>query len=277
MNAQKNPWIVSLPWYDIPEMRVYTDAFWAHLKSNLSQHFLDLPSSLERSIAFRTQWQSPHLLFSQACSYDLVFQYSKKVRCILNPVYALPGVKAGHYQSYLVVRENSPFQSLQELKGYNVAINEAQSHSGMNVLKAMVTPLWRQSSGRFFNKVYLTGGHRQSLEYIQAMRADVAAVDAVTWRLLERHAPSALSELRILEKTPWHAPSCPYITSRHTTDKELAHLRQALYDFCQAERTASLRAELLLQGVCHKAPEDYDMVRQLAQEYADFKEFELQT
>lgn len=265
-------WLASLPWYDLPEMRALTDAFWAYLREQLLPYFVDLPTTLERQTPFLEQWQSPALLFSQACSYDVVFRFENSLQVILTPIYRVEGLAPGSYRSHVVVRADLKSTGLSELRGLRAVINDEYSHSGMNVLRALIAPHWRVQQTAFFSEVFASGGHRLSLEALQAERADVCAIDAVTWALLERHAPDALEGLRILCSSPWQTPACPYITSAQRSAPEIQALQQALRSFCADPATAELREELLLGGVCQKTLEDYAVIRQLAHSNADYTE-----
>ncbi len=62
--------------------------------------------------------------------------------------------------------------------------NAEHSQSGYNVLRKMVAPLSRE--GRFFSAVMFSGSHRQSLRELQQENADIAAIDCVTYALLQR-------------------------------------------------------------------------------------------
>ncbi len=68
--------------------------------------------------------------------------------------------------------------------------NAEHSQSGYNVLRKMVAPLSRE--GRF-SAVMFSGSHRQSLRELQQENADIAAIDCVTYALLQRHQPQALA------------------------------------------------------------------------------------
>ena len=83
----------------------------------------------------------------------------------------------------------------------------------MNALRSLIAPL--AVGGRFFRHVRYSGSHEDSLTAIQCGTADVAAIDCIVYRLLERIRPSALLGLRVLCETP-SAIAPPFVTSMTT-------------------------------------------------------------
>ena len=147
------------------------------------------------------------LFFSQCCGYDLVFGFSSALQPLAVPRYAQDtGCSAYDYRSCIVVREDTPAADLEDLRGAICAINGFNSYSGTGILAALVAPLSR--NGRFFGGVKVSGSHVRSAEMVRAGDADVAAIDCVTYALLLRHRPHALSGLRILRR-PTRRPRRP--------------------------------------------------------------------
>ena len=72
-----------------------------------------------------------------------------------------------------------------------VWVNSLESHSGANALRALVAPESRK--GRFFSRVRTSGSHAGSIAALVQRRADVAAIDCVTYALLDRYRPSCLA------------------------------------------------------------------------------------
>ncbi|MGE3171531.1 MAG: phosphate/phosphite/phosphonate ABC transporter substrate-binding protein [Planctomycetota bacterium] len=237
------PMFASLPWYDLPEAQEWTDAWWRVLRGHLRTAGFDVTAALERSVPYEEQWRSPALLLSQSCGYDVQGPFARDLQLLATPCYAAVGCHGVHYASYVVVRADAPWQRLDELRATRCVINTATSHSGMNILRAMVAPLCED--GRFFASVARSGSHRRSLRAIERGMADVAAIDCVTWALLQRHAPHELQGLRILCRTT-ERPAPPYVTRRGLDDDGVQRLRQALFAAAADPTGARARDELLL-------------------------------
>ena len=118
----------------------------------------------------------------------------------------------------------------------------------------MVTPL--AMNGRFFSRVVLSGSHRQSLHDVKRGEGDIAAIDCVTWALLQRHEPALLDGLAIIDHSPL-APGLPLITAGKTSADTLAALREALDTLVTAAQYREICAALLIGGFSEVSRESY--------------------
>ena len=118
----------------------------------------------------------------------------------------------------------------------------------------MVAPLSRD--GRFFSAVAFSGSHRQSLRELQQGTADIAAIDCVSWALLQRHQPEALAGLAVIAHSPL-APGLPLITSATTSAATLGLLREALQQLVSDERYRPLCEALFICGYSDMRRADY--------------------
>ncbi len=264
--------IASLPWYDLDEIKPATDAFWTSLAKHLrAEGFEDVPLALDRSAVYQAQWRSGRLLFSQSCGYDVRIAYAGHLEIVATPCYGAEGAGDCKYSSLVVVRDDSPCEKLEDLRGTRCLINTATSHSGMNILRAMIAPL--HESGRFFSSVRVSGAHRQSLAQISRGEADVAAIDCVTYALLERHIPSLLKGTRVLCRTET-VPAPPFVTRAAIAPYELVRIRAALKAAIADPEIAWARSAMLLAG-CDVLPHGaYDAIvdlERLADEYGYFE------
>lgn len=198
-------------------------------------------------------WRHPALLLSQTCGYPLVTLLAnvQTVGCFH---YSAPGCEGRNYRSLLVAREADGGQALADFRGRRVACNSPDSQSGYNVLLKMIAPLSRD--GRFFSTVAFSGSHRQSLREVQQGTADIAAIDCVTWALLQRHQPEALAGLTVIAHSPL-APGLPLITSATTPAETLELLREALQQLVSDERYQPLCEALFICGYSDMRRADY--------------------
>jgi ABC-type phosphate/phosphonate transport system substrate-binding protein len=143
------------------------------------------------------------------------------------------------------------------LRGSRAAFNEVVSQSGYNALRSVIAPLAK--GGRFFAEVIETGRHAASLEAVANGRADVCAVDCVSYALYARCGRSVVSELRELCRTP-PTPGLPYVTAGGCSPDRLARLRQALDATMVDPNLAGAREALLLTGVKHLPESAYEML-----------------
>jgi ABC-type phosphate/phosphonate transport system substrate-binding protein len=278
--------------YDFPELRGVHDAFWAALAARLEAAGVsNVPPGLTRHLPHGDVWRHPSLLFAQGCEYPLATSFADRVRLVATPMYSAPGCAGKRYRSVIVVRGAGPGAgvvpevgavssagvvpgvgagpgaggdgaldaggTLADFRGRRCAINELDSNSGMNLLRAAVAPL--ATGGRFFGSVVVSGSHHRSVEMVASGEADVAAVDCVSFAHFQRFYPSVVGELRILSWTP-SAPSLPFITARSASDETVQALRSALADVFDDDGLAPVREQLLLSGVDLQPTEGFDEV-----------------
>ena len=220
--------IAALPMYDFAPVRAATDAWWRGIARALRlQGLADVPDELTRERAERA-WRHRELMFGQVCGFPLMRAPGTKPQLIATPCYDVPGCEGPEYSSVIVVHAENVASDMEDLRGKIAAINGLDSHSGCHVLRAMVGPL-ASRGGRFFGRQIITGSHAGSLEAIEAREADVAAIDAVTYSLIKRSMPEALTSFRVLGRSP-RAPAPPYITSPAVPNEDIQRIRDALVD-----------------------------------------------
>lgn len=200
-----------------------------------------------------THWQSDDLLLSQACGYPLVTRLTE-VQTVGCFHYSAPGCEGIHYRSLLVVRQRDGNKTLADFRGSRAVCNAPDSQSGYNMFMQMVAPLAQQ--GNFFNDVIFSGSHRQSLVEIGEGRADIAAIDCVTFALLQRHAPRLIANLAVIGESP-AAPGLPLITARNTPPSRIALLRDALRQLVSDPAYRTLCTALFISGFNDVSRQDY--------------------
>lgn len=238
----------SLPMYEPPEAQQWTEAWW----NGLARHFVaqgidGVPAALvRRGPGLHGHWCEDRLLFSQGCGFPLTHGFQGRWQVVATPCYAAEGCDGPTYRSALIVREDAPFRSLEELRGRSVCFNSRDSQSGYNILRATFAPLARQ--GRFFGRVVESGGHIRSVAMVQAGEVDLAALDCVSYALYRRHAPQRAAGTRILAFTE-PAPGLPYITAAATPAETVARLRAGLRAALEDPALAAVRDALLIAGM----------------------------
>lgn len=195
--------IASLPMYDCPETAGALDALWGEIRARLP---FDSPATLTRGGDPWDHWRDPGLVLSQTCGYPYRTHLHGKVQMIGSPDCALPGCPPGHYNSVFVVRTDEPCSDLAAFADARFAYNEALSQSGWAAPQTHAALL-----GFTFTHVIRTGGHAASARAVAEGRADIASLDALTWRLIRRHGAYAGGLREIAHTAP--TPALPFITA----------------------------------------------------------------
>ncbi len=184
-----------LPMYLRPENRSAHDTFWTLLRAALADHGVSAPAGLDHAADMWDLWRAPDLVLSHACNLPYRSRLHGRVTLIGASDYGLPQAGPGEYYSVFVVRADDPRETPEAFAGARFALNGGDSHSGWGA-----PWIWAQARGLRFTPALVTGAHAESLRAVAEGRADIAALDAVTWRMLERWEPLA-ARVRIIGRT----------------------------------------------------------------------------
>lgn len=234
----------ALPMYDRPENATAHDALWAVVRDGLRARGVAAPDALDRAVPYDEGWGRPDLVLGQICSLPFRVQFKGRVTVLGASDYGLPGAGPGEYYSVVVARPGPG----DALHGDRLAYNDALSNSGWWAALG-----WAEAEGRRVRPALRTGSHARSLAAVAEGRADLAAIDAVTWRALERWDPRA-RDVRVVGRTP-ASPGMTFVTR---AGEDPAPYRAALAEGVAALEAAD-REVLGLRGVVELAPDAYDL------------------
>ncbi len=239
--------IASLGMYDRPETSGANDRFWAAIRDGLRARDVAAPQDLTRGdAAFWTAWEDPDLTFSQTCGYPYRARLHGKVALLGTPDYGLPGCPPGTYNSVFVVRADDPRCALTDFRTAPFAFNEAMSQSGWAAPQNHAAGL-----GFHFRPALQTGAHRASALAVAEGRADIAAIDALSFALCQRYDPF-MGQLREIARTE-PTPALPYIAAK---GENVAIFRTLLAE-AVSSMTPQDRSTLCLHGIVALAPAAY--------------------
>ncbi len=253
--------IASLGMYDFGPAAGANDRLWAGIRDRLRAAGLRAPEELTRGeAAYWPAWESPDLLLSQTCGYPFRARLHGRVTLVGTPDYGLPGCPPGHYRSVFVARSVDPRADLQDFAGAPMAFNEDMSQSGwaapaQYLLSLGLTPVPRLR----------TGSHRGSAEAVAAGRADLAALDALTWEMMQG-LDQAAGRLKVVAATT-PTPTLPFIAGPGRDGAALfAELQQAVAALHPDDRAAlrlrgmvAIPAEAYLAVPTPPAPRQFGM------------------
>jgi ABC-type phosphate/phosphonate transport system substrate-binding protein len=247
----------ALPMYFPP--REALQAFWSAVAERLHGDAalpgnIAIPRALEWPADVHAHWLEPELLLSQACGYPLTTFLAGKVQLVGSFAYDAPGVRGMFCQSQLICRTSDTRQALEAFAGATLAFNDTVSQSGYNALRALLASA--AAPRPFFAATVETGAHYQSIEAVRQGRADMAAIDAVTWAHWQRSQPELAGELKVFGHTGAY-PGLPLISSLQTPPALLAALRHALQAVASEPAYAAVRAPLLINGFVASTLADY--------------------
>ncbi|WP_174848410.1 phosphate/phosphite/phosphonate ABC transporter substrate-binding protein [Yersinia artesiana] len=235
--------------------------FWQLLLQQLRKHGVTaVPEQLCWPSDLLQHWRDPALFLSQTCGFPLVTLLQQQVQLVGAFSYQSPYCSGEYYRSLVVVRENEEGQQLSDFRHRVVAFNSTDSQSGYNALRALIAPL--AINGKLFSRAVASGGHYRSIEMIQQRQADIAAIDCVSFALLQRDNPAAVAGLKIIAQTE-AAPGLPLITSLTTSEKQLILIRQAITATVSSLEASSAKDQLLIRGFSTLPLSAYDVIKQM--------------
>ena len=240
--------------YDWPEVHGAVDALWAAIYWGLRDAGIDAPEDVWRPDRPEDLWTHPDLLIGEICGYQIVNELRGRVEVLGVLDRGVDGCEPGDYRSVLVCRDDDSAVGLEDFRDRTVAVNGHRSQSGYGALVHEVAPL--AVDGRFFDSEVTTGSHRGSMRAVADGRADVAAIDEVSWRLGLDHEP-VVDRLRIVAWTE-PTPGVPLVTSWTN-----AGLRDRLNDAIStavADLDVKVREPLHLYGYRPRPTSDYEVI-----------------
>lgn len=198
--------IANLMMYARPELAQAHDRYWALIRAELSLRGVDSPEELSQEAEEFRVWQSPDLVLSQTCGMPYRLWLHDQVTLIGTPDFGLEGCPPGHYRSAIVVRHDDPRDDVTAFAEARFAFNQTFSQSGYAAPWAHLQP-----RGIWFDTRVQSHGHLMSARMVSEGEADIAALDGVSWRLMQQYETFA-SNLRVLEWTT-PTPGLPYIAA----------------------------------------------------------------
>ena len=239
--------IAALGMYDRAEVQGANDRFWALIRDRMRAKGLTAPDALTRGAgAYWEAWTAPDLILSQTCGFPYRAGLHGKVTLIGTPDYGVEGCSPGHYRSVFVANTRDPRNSLVAFDGAKFAFNEDFSQSGWAAPQCHAINL-----GIALPPHLRTGSHVMSALAVAEGRAEIAAIDAVTWDMITQWEPFA-RELKVVATTD-PTPGLPYIAALGTD-------AAMMFDGIASAITALPgpdRATLRLKGLIRIAPAAY--------------------
>lgn len=202
--------IAALGMYDFGPAMAANDQLWALIRDHLRAAGHEAPDDLTRGeTAYWQAWEAPDLLLSQTCGYPFRARLHGNVTYVGTPDYDIDGCPPGHYNSVFVTRKDDPRQTLADYAHAAFAYNEALSQSGWAAPQTHARAL-----GLHLPPALATGGHLASARAVADGHADIAALDGVTWALMQDSDPVGAMLKPICRTAP--TPGLPIITAKGT-------------------------------------------------------------
>jgi ABC-type phosphate/phosphonate transport system substrate-binding protein len=257
----------SLPMYNLPEMAPQNTAFWKALSEEIAaEGFANAPAELSFSRPAVPDAIGKEVFFSQTCGYPLQTVYRGQFALLAAPTYNFPGCGAATHRAFIIVRRDSTYKTVEDLRASKFALNSRHSNSGMNLPRIMLARLG--ITAPFFGSVIETGSHTESIRRVAAGDLDAAAIDCVTYGFFSDYRGQEMSGLRVLGETP-ESPAIPFVTSVATPPEQIGALRAALLRMANDPRRKPALRGLRIETITPVDLSVYERIMAYEREAAD--------
>ena len=198
--------------YNRAETKIANQEFYAYIFQELASRKINAPKKLSKNEGSIDFWGSKEFFFSQTCGLPYRLFLSDKVTLIGTPDYGLEGCKPGYYNSVFVVRNEDNSKILSDFLSLKFAYNELYSQSGWAAADEHLGRLTKK-----FGNLILSGSHRSSAKLVSEGKADIAAIDALSFKFIKQY-DSFSSNLSIIENTR-PTPGLPFIAYLGANEK----------------------------------------------------------
>ena len=197
--------IASLPMYFRPETASAHRRLWVLIRDRLRGDGIDAPDDLSAPSDLVSHWQHADILLSQTCGLPFTTFLKQRVHLVGSSDHGIPGCPSGRYYSVFIKAKADRRAGLEEFSGARLAFNGKDSQSGWGA------PLNASKARRMrFGSCLETGSHLESSRAVAIGAADIAAIDAHSWRLITRY-DDFTDRLCVFDSTPC-TPGTPLIT-----------------------------------------------------------------
>uniref|UniRef100_A0A7C3UWT6 Phosphate/phosphite/phosphonate ABC transporter substrate-binding protein n=1 Tax=Desulfobacca acetoxidans TaxID=60893 RepID=A0A7C3UWT6_9BACT len=184
---------------------------------------------------------------------------------------AVPLVHGSHfYQAFLIVKKDSPFNRLEDLRGHSFAFTDPSSNTGK-----LVPTYWlaekQERPETFFGQTIYTYSHDNSILAVSRGLVDGAAVDGLIWEYYQEKKPAFTAQARVIKKSePYGIP--PLVASGSLSPQECDRLQQVLLTMHQEPQGRKILEELRIDRFLPLQEEWYEPIRRMHQEVARMRE-----
>jgi ABC-type phosphate/phosphonate transport system substrate-binding protein len=237
--------IASLSMYMRPENQAAHDRYWQLIRANLIQSGIDAPEALSDGETL-DHWRRDDLILSQTCGMPYRVHLHEQVQLLGTPDYGLPDCPSGYYNSLFIVNTQETRTDLSDFASANLAVNAMISQSGFAAAQSTA-----KNAGFQFENLSISGGHLASAKMVATGKADIAAIDAMTWHDIQKYNDFP-NQIKVLMKTV-PTPGLPYICALNVDRQAVARaVTDAITALTEKDRDA-----LNIRGLIQIPSADY--------------------
>ena len=205
-------------------------------------------------------WSRPDLGAVQMCGFPIAMRLAPVVPIAAPIPRASWAAGRAVYRSDLIVRQDAPYQRLEDSFGARAGYTVRHSHSGFNAWRHHLLPYRTPQRPRLYGEMQgdlVTA--RRVLDGVREGRIDIGPLDAYWHLLIRTHAPQLVAGVRVLESTAL-APMPAFVAAADAPAEMVPRLRAAFVSAATRPWFREYAAILLLEGFAPAAVSDYAML-----------------
>jgi len=165
------------------------------------------------------------------------------------------------YQAYLIVGRDSPYQTLEDLRGKVFAFTDPGSNTGRLVPLAWLADLGQEPASFFSHTIY-TYSHDNSIQAVARGLVDGASVDGLVWDYFARRRPDFTARTRVIRVSEPYG--IPPVVARSSLAPEIKQRLQAeLLAMAQDPEGRRILDALMIESFVPAQSAWYDSIRRL--------------
>lgn len=165
------------------------------------------------------------------------------------------------YHSYIIVHNDGPIKSFQELKGKVFAFTDPKSNTG----KLYPTYLLRTMGStpeKFFSRFLYSYSHNKSVEMVAKRIVDGAAVESVVYEYMLKKGSPYVKQTRIIKRSPPYG--IPPVVVTKDIDPVLRNkVKSALLGMEKTTRGKTILSSMMVDGFVEVPDKNYDSIREM--------------
>lgn len=169
---------------------------------------------------------------------------------------------SSNYYSVIIVRKDSGFESITDLKGKSFAFTDKNSTTGYLLPTAMMKKTKLENPENFFSEVKFTGNHDSALLAVHNRSVDGASISTTRWNPKN----PKIQDLKILWKSE-PIPLGPFVARKDLSSENINKIRQAFLKMGKSPDTKDLSKHIEIDGFSPAYDKDYDVVRKIQKSF----------
>ena len=184
--------------------------------------------------------------------------YVKMKRTVNLDILAVESDKgSSSYQAYIIVHQDSPIMSFDELRGKSFACVDRLSNSGFRY-PAYLAAQRDTKVQEYFSHLIYTGGHDKSIMAVFRKEASGASVASYVFADESHKNPELKNSIRIIQESPFFTRG-PLVAKKDLPQEVKEHLKKILLNMHLDEEGRTVLKVMKLESFSKKKNADYNL------------------